>query len=45
MREVLYLKYELLFIFDNAISHIIYAKNILQIKYINKKLGCYIVTT
>lgn len=37
--EILYLEYELLFIFDNAINHVIYVKDILQVIYINKKLG------
>lgn len=40
IKEVLYLKYELLFIFDNyATSHAIYAKDVLQVMYMNKNLG------
>lgn len=35
--KALYLRYELLFMFDNATSHAIYAKIILQFAYINKK--------
>lgn len=35
--QILYLEYELLFLFDNAISYSIYAKNVLQITQINKK--------
>lgn len=35
----LYPGYELLFIFNNVISHSIYAKDILQVAHINKKLG------
>ena len=34
--EALYLRYELLFIFDNAISYTIYAKDVLQVAHINK---------
>lgn len=34
--EALYPGYELLFIFDNATNHVIYAKNILQAMHINK---------
>lgn len=37
--EALYSGYELLFKFDNATSHAIYAKNILQVMHINKDLG------
>ena len=36
--EVLYLEYELLFIFDNVISYTIYAKDKLQVMHINKGL-------
>lgn len=36
IREALYLPYELLFMFDNAISHTIYVKDTLQETYINK---------
>lgn len=36
--KVLYLEYELLFIFDNAINYVIYAKDVLQVIYINKSL-------
>lgn len=36
--ETLYLRYELLFIFDNAIIHTIYIKDILKAIYINKGL-------
>lgn len=37
--ESLYLGYELLFMFDNAISQSIYIKDSLQVTYINKRLG------
>lgn len=37
--KTLYLKYGLLFIFNNTISHVVYAKNILHVAYINKSLG------
>lgn len=37
--EILYPGYELLFMFDNAISHAIYAKNALQVTHINKGPG------
>lgn len=37
--EVLYLGYQLLFIFDNIINNLIHTKNILKIANINKKLG------
>lgn len=37
IKEVLYPEYELLFIFDNTTSHAIFAKDILQFAYINKK--------
>lgn len=36
--KMLYLRYELLFIFDNAIRYIIYIKNTLEVIYINKRL-------
>ena len=36
--EALYLRYELLFIFNNITSYIIYAKDILQVTQINKGL-------
>ena len=32
----LYLKYKLLFIFDNATNHAIYGKDVLQVAYMNK---------
>ena len=35
--ESLYPSYELLFMFDNATSHSIYAKDALQVAYINKR--------
>lgn len=38
IREALYPGYELLFMFDNAISHAVYAKDALQVVYINKGL-------
>lgn len=38
IREILYLEYKLLLIFDNITSYVIYAKNILHITYINKRL-------
>lgn len=34
--EALYPGYSLLFLFDNAISHFVYAKDALQVKDINK---------
>lgn len=37
--QALYLEYKLLFIFNNIISHSIYAKNALKFKHINKRLG------
>ena len=37
--EALYPGYELLFMFDNATSHAIYAKNELQVTYMNKGPG------
>lgn len=37
IKEVLYPRYELLFMFDIAISHAIYAKYALQVAYINKR--------
>ena len=37
--EALYLRYELLFIFDNVTSHAIYAKDALQVTYMNKRPG------
>ena len=37
--EALYLGYELLFMFDNAISHAIYAKDVLQVAHMNKRPG------
>ena len=37
IKEVLYPRYELLFMFDNATSHAIYAKDALQVAYINKR--------
>lgn len=36
--EALYPGYKLLFMFDNAISNAIYAKNKLQVMYMNKVL-------
>lgn len=36
--QVLYLGYKLLFIFDNTISHSIYAKFALQVAHMNKRL-------
>lgn len=38
MKE-LYPGYELLFIFDNEINHSIYAKNAVQVAYMNKRCG------
>lgn len=35
--EALYLRYELLFIFDNVTSHAIYAKDVLQVVFMNKE--------
>ena len=35
----MYLGYELLFIFDNATSYAIYAKDPLQVTHMNKSLG------
>ena len=37
--EALYPSYALLFLFDNATSHLVYAKNALCTKDINKKTG------
>ena len=37
--ESLYPGYKLLFMFDNAISHSIYAKNALQFAQMNKEQG------
>lgn len=37
--EALYLSYSLLFLYNNATSHSIYAKNALQVKDINKGTG------
>ena len=37
--ETLYPGYKLLFMFENAISYAIYAKDALQIAYIKKELG------
>ncbi len=37
--EVLYSSYFLLFLFDNATSHSVYAKNTLRITQMNKKVG------
>lgn len=37
--EVLYLGYSLLFLFDNATSHSVYAKDALQVKDMNKGIG------
>ena len=37
--ESLYPGYELLFMFDNATSHPIYAKDALQVAHMNKRLG------
>ena len=37
--QSLYLGYELLFMFKNATSHSIYAKDVLQVAHINKGLG------
>ena len=37
--QELYLRYELLFMFDNTMSHLIYAKNALQFAYMNKEPG------
>lgn len=36
--KIFYPGYKLLFIFDNAISHTIYGKDVLQVTNINKKL-------
>lgn len=37
--EALYLGYSLLFLFDNATSHSVYAKDALQVKDMNKGIG------
>ena len=37
--EALYPRYSLLFLFDNATNHSIYAKDALQVKDINKNIG------
>lgn len=37
--KVFYLRYSLCFLFDNITSHFIYAKDILQIKDMNKRVG------
>ena len=37
--EALYLRYFLLFLFDNTTSYSIYAKDALQVKDINKDIG------
>lgn len=37
--KALYSGYELLFIFDNTISHAIYAKDVLQVAHMNKSPG------
>lgn len=37
--EALYLDYELLFMFDNATSYAVYAKDALQVENINKSSG------
>lgn len=37
--KALYLKYELLFIFNNATNYAIYAKDVLQVIYINKRFS------
>lgn len=34
-----YLEYSLLFLFDNIISHLIYAKNAIQVSKMNKNIG------
>lgn len=37
--KAIYPGYSLLFFFDNAINHFVYAKNALQVKDINKNAG------
>lgn len=37
--ESLYSNYKLLFMFDNATNHSIYAKNVLRVAHMNKKPG------
>lgn len=37
--ELLYLGYSLLFLFDNAISHSVYAQNALRTAQMNKRVG------
>ena len=37
--EVLYLRYSILFIFDNSTSHLVYAEDILYAHKMNKKPG------
>lgn len=39
IKEVLYPGYASLFLFDNASSYSIYIQNVLQLVYINKRLG------
>lgn len=37
--EALYSDYALLFLFDNATNHLIYAQDVFQVTHINKGLG------
>lgn len=37
IRKALYPRYELLFIFDNATSYVVYTKDVLQVAHMNKK--------
>ena len=37
--EAFYLRYSLLFLFDNATSHLVYAKDALQVQEMNKSVG------
>lgn len=37
IREVLYLGYKSLFLFDNVTNHLIYALDTLQVAHMNKK--------
>ena len=37
--EALYTGYELFFMFDNATSHVVYAKDVLQVAYMTKGSG------
>lgn len=39
IEEVLYSGYALLFLFDNAISHSIYAQDAFQVAHMNKRAG------